>query len=237
MDLHQKYSKTGNKMTTKTNWFAALAALILASSPIGAQAQNDTNLEQMSYALGVLFGNNLMQQGIDDVDPAELARGLSDKINGTPSISPEEANALITEVMTARSEAKNAGYRDECVAFLEKNKTNEGIQVTASGLQYRHDVEGSGASPDASATVEVHYRGTLIDGTEFDSSYKRGETISFPLNGVIPGWTEGLQLMKEGGKTTFWIPQELAYGARPNPNSPIPPYAALIFEVELISIQ
>lgn len=224
-------------MTKTTTFLAACTALILAFSPLAGKAQNDMNLEQMSYALGVLFGNNLMQQGIDNVDPAELARGLSDKINGNPAISPEEANALITEVMTARSEAKNAAYRDECIAFLDSNKKIDGIQVTASGLQYRHDVVGNGASPDASATVEVHYRGTLIDGTEFDSSYKRGETISFPLNGVIPGWTEGLQLMKEGGKTTFWIPQELAYGARPNPNSPIPPYAALIFEVELISIK
>lgn len=235
MDLHQKYGKTVTDM--RKPFTVALATLILAGSPLVGQAQNDMNLEQMSYALGVLFGNNLMQQGIDDVNATELARGLSDKIKGNPSMTPEEANALISEVMTARSEAKNAAYRDECIAFLERNKSQDGIQTTDSGLQYRHDVVGSGESPDASATVEVHYRGTLIDGTEFDSSYKRGETISFPLNGVIPGWTEGLQLMKEGGKTTFWIPQELAYGARPNPNSPIPPFAALIFEVELISIQ
>lgn len=224
-------------MTKHPFLVAAAAAIFIASTSITSQAQNETDLEQMSYALGVLFGSNLMQQGIEDVDPSLLAKGLQDKLNGSPTMSPDEANAYITEVMTARSEAKNAGYRDECLAFLEKNKENADVEVTASGLQFRHDRVGTGAAPDAGATVEVHYRGTLIDGTEFDSSYKRGETISFPLSGVIPGWTEGLQLMQEGGKTTFWIPQELAYGARPNPNSPIPPYAALVFEVELIAIQ
>ena len=111
------------------------------------------------------------------------------------------------------------------------------FEVTESGLQYNHETLGEGESPTADNTVTVHYSGTLIDGTEFDSSYKRGEPISFPLNGVIPGWTEGLQLMKISGKTKFFIPQELAYGARPNPNGPIPPFAALIFEVELIDIK
>lgn len=220
-----------------TNWMAALAALILLASPVVSQAQNETELKDLSYALGVLFGNNLAQQGVNEIDATSLATGLQENLAGTATLSPEEANAMVTEVMTAKKEAKGAAYNQECLDYLEANKKQPAIEITASGLQYRHDVVGSGASPDASSTVEVHYRGTLIDGTEFDSSYKRGETISFPLNGVIPGWTEGLQLMKVGGKTTFWIPQELAYGARPNPNGPIPPYAALIFEVELISIQ
>ena len=104
-------------------------------------------------------------------------------------------------------------------------------------MQYTNLTVGEGENPTAASTVTVHYRGTLIDGTEFDSSYKRGEPISFPLGNVIKGWTEGLQLMKPGGKTKFYIPQKLAYGANPNPNGPIPPYAALIFEVELISFQ
>ena len=134
-------------------------------------------------------------------------------------------------------EEKSAEAKAEGEAFLAENAKKDGIEVTESGLQYNHETVGEGESPTAEDTVTVHYRGTLIDGTEFDSSYKRGEPISFPLNGVIPGWTEGLQLMKIGGKTKFFIPQELAYGARPNPNGPIPPFAALIFEVELIDIK
>ena len=222
----------------RTTFFAALfAAFTLAALPFSASAQSQEELENLSYALGVLFGNNLMQQGIDGIDAGSLAQGLTDKMNGNPSMSPEEANALVTEIMTSKKEAADAEYRTLCESFLAENAKKSGISITDSGLQYRHETVGTGESPTAESTVEVHYRGTLIDGTEFDSSYKRGETISFPLNGVIPGWTEGLQLMKEGGKTTFWIPQALAYGARPNPNGPIPPYAALIFEVELISIQ
>ena len=119
---------------------------------------------------------------------------------------------------------------------MAQNAAKEGISTTSSGLQYKHTLEGTGTSPDANDEVTVHYRGTLLNGNEFDSSLKRGEPISFPLNGVIPGWTEGLQLMKEGGKTTFYIPQELAYGARPAPGGAIPPYSALIFEVELIKV-
>ena len=121
-------------------------------------------------------------------------------------------------------------------AFLKENSTKEGVKTTASGLQYKVLKEGKGKSPKATDTVEVHYRGTLLDGTEFDSSYKRGQTIEFPLNGVIPGWTEGVQLMKEGAKYQFTIPSKLAYGERGTPGGPIPPNATLIFEVELISV-
>ena len=119
--------------------------------------------------------------------------------------------------------------------FLANNKAQPNVTTSASGLQYRVEVEGTGRQPGPTSTVEVHYRGTLIDGTEFDSSYKRGETISFPLNGVIAGWTEGLQTMREGGKSTLFIPYNLAYGAR-GAGGVIPPYAALIFEVELVKV-
>lgn len=128
------------------------------------------------------------------------------------------------------------GQREDGEKFLAENAKKPGIQVTASGLQYKHETVGTGATPSASDTVEVHYRGTLIDGTEFDSSYKRNKTIEFPLNAVIRGWTEGLQLMKEGGKATFYIPQDLAYGER-GAGGVIPPGAALIFEVELIAVK
>lgn len=122
-------------------------------------------------------------------------------------------------------------------AFLAQNAKEADVQTTSSGLQYTVVSEGSGKSPAASDTVEVHYRGTLIDGTEFDSSYKRGQTISFPLNRVIAGWTEGVQLMKEGAHYRFFIPYQLAYGERGTPGGPIPPYAALIFDVELIAVK
>jgi len=123
-------------------------------------------------------------------------------------------------------------------AFLDENASKEGVEVTESGLQYKVMTEGdaAGKSPSATDTVEVHYRGTLIDGTEFDSSYKRGETISFPLNGVIAGWTEGVQLMKEGAKYQFFIPSHLAYGSR-GAGGVIGPDETLIFEVELVKVR
>ena len=121
--------------------------------------------------------------------------------------------------------------------FLKGNASKEGVKTTASGLQYKITKEGEGKSPKATDTVVVHYRGTLLDGTEFDSSIKRGEPATFPLNRVIPGWTEGLQLLKEGGKATLYIPSKLAYGERGTPGGPIGPNEALIFEVELIKIK
>lgn len=121
--------------------------------------------------------------------------------------------------------------------YLKANASKEGVKTTASGLQYKVEREGTGKAPTRSSTVEVHYRGTLINGTEFDSSYKRNESISFPLGGVIKGWTEGLQLMKEGGKNIFYIPSDLAYGERGTPGGPIGPNEALIFEVELIKVK
>jgi FKBP-type peptidyl-prolyl cis-trans isomerase len=138
--------------------------------------------------------------------------------------------------MMKLKEAQGQAIKMEGENFLAENAKSDGITTTESGLQYKHTIVGTGISPDANDEVTVHYRGTLLNGKEFDSSLKRGEPISFPLNGVIRGWTEGLQLMKEGGKTTFYIPQELAYGARPAPGGAIPPYSALIFEVELIKV-
>lgn len=122
-------------------------------------------------------------------------------------------------------------------AFLKENGSKEGVKTTASGLQYIVEKEGDGASPKATDKVSVHYRGTLLNGTEFDSSYKRGQPISFPLNRVIPGWTEGVQLMKEGAKYKFFIPSTLAYGPSGTPGGPIGPNETLIFEVELLKIE
>jgi FKBP-type peptidyl-prolyl cis-trans isomerase len=128
------------------------------------------------------------------------------------------------------------GHKEDGEKFLADNKTKEGVATTASGLQYRVVRAGSGKKPTATDTVEVHYRGTFINGKEFDSSYKRGETIEFPLNGVIRGWTEGLQLMTEGSEYELYIPYQLAYGER-GAGGVIPGYAALIFQVELVKVK
>ncbi len=217
---------------------SAFGILIISALATTVQAQNQTpSMEDISYALGVLFAKNLQDQGLESISTSEMAEGLSSQMTGTARLTPEQANEMVGAFMQAKQAEASAGYDAECQSFLAENASKDGIQTTASGLQYKHETVGEGESPTAASTVTVHYRGTLIDGTEFDSSYSRGEPISFPLGNVIAGWTEGLQLMKPGGKTTFYIPQNLAYGANPNPNGPIPPLAALIFEVELISVQ
>ena len=217
---------------------SAFGILIISALATTVQAQNQTpSMEDISYALGVLFAKNLQDQGLESISTSEMAEGLSSQMTGTARLTPEQANEMVGAFMQAKQAEASAGYDAECQSFLAQNASKAGIQTTASGLQYKHETVGEGESPTAASTVTVHYRGTLIDGTEFDSSYSRGEPISFPLGNVIAGWTEGLQLMKPGGKTIFYIPQNLAYGANPNPNGPIPPLAALIFEVELISIQ
>lgn len=141
------------------------------------------------------------------------------------------ALALLPLTLMAQSNAEKGAK------FLAENAGKKGVKTTASGLQYLVLTEGTGRSPKATDTVSVHYRGTLINGTEFDSSYKHGQPISFPLNGVIPGWTEGVQLMKEGAKYRFFIPSKLAYGARGTPGGPIGPDETLIFDVELLKVQ
>ena len=217
---------------------ASTLYILTISLATSCQAQKpDPAMESISYALGILFAKNLQDQGMSEISPDEMSKGLAEQMSGNATLTPEQANAMVGEFFQAKKEAIGAAYRTECEDFLTENAKNGDVEVTASGLQYTHLTEGSGDAPTAESTVTVHYRGTLLDGTEFDSSYNRGEPISFPLSGVIKGWTEGLQLMKPGGKTKFFIPQELAYGANPNPNGPIPPFAALIFEVELISIQ
>lgn len=216
---------------------AATLFTIITALATNANAQNTASMESISYALGILFAKNLQDQGLDEISTDDMAKGLSEQMSASASMTPEQANAMVGEFFQAKKESAGAAAKAESEAFLTANAKNKDVTVTESGLQYTHLTEGEGEHPTAASTVTVHYRGTLIDGTEFDSSYKRGEPISFPLGGVIKGWTEGLQLMKPGGKTKFFIPQDLAYGANPNPNGPIPPYAALIFEVELISFQ
>lgn len=195
-----------------------------------------SHMDSVSYALGVLFATNLSNEGLNAVNGESLKTGFEAALSGTATLTPQQADAIVREHMMKAKEEQGKRTLEEGQAFLAENGTKEGVVTTDSGLQYRHETVGDGASPDANDEVTVHYRGTLLSGEEFDSSYGRGEPISFPLNGVIKGWTEGLQYMKEGGKTTFFIPQDLAYGARPQPGGKIPPYAALVFEVELIKV-
>lgn len=143
--------------------------------------------------------------------------------------------AAVLALLPLSTHAQSAA--DKGAQFLAENAKKEGVKVTPSGLQYKVITEGKGKSPAATDTVQVHYRGTLLDGTEFDSSYKRGQPATFPLNRVIPGWTEGVQLMKEGAKYQFVIPSNLAYGASGTPGGPIGPNETLIFEVELLKVQ
>ena len=216
---------------------ASLSSCDNSTEKLPITNNNLTSMDSVSYSLGILFGNNIKSEGLTDLNSSDLAKGFEAVMNGSATMTPEEADGIVRAAMSVVQEEKAAEAQKDGLEFLAANASKDGIQITESGLQYRHDVVGEGASPDANDKVTVHYSGTLTDGTEFDSSYKRGEPISFPLSGVISGWTEGLQLMNVGGKTTFYIPQELAYGAKPNPNGPIPPYAALVFVVELIEVE
>ena len=208
-------------------------ALCLSFGPL--TAQNNPTMDSTFYALGILMQGNLSEQ-FGKVDVDELAKGIKAAQDGTATLTPEEANAKIQAFMMKRQEAEGAEARKAGEEFLAENAKRPEVKVTDSGLQYEVLKEGEGASPTATETVEVHYHGTLIDGTVFDSSVERGQTIEFPLNRVIPGWTEGVQLMKEGAKYRFFIPFDLAYGPRGSAPK-IPPYAALIFDVELFKVK
>ena len=194
-------------------------------------------MDKISYALGLSMGQNLMGSGVTSLNYQDLAQGIEDVLTKQqPKISYQEAQQVLGQFFQ-ELEAKIAGAaKAEGEKFLAENKKREGVQVTASGLQYEVLEATIGQKPKATDTVKVHYEGTLIDGTVFDSSYQRGESISFPLNGVIKGWTEGLQLMSIGSKYKFFIPYQLAYGER-GAGQQIPPYAALIFTVELLGIE
>jgi FKBP-type peptidyl-prolyl cis-trans isomerase FklB len=202
-----------------------------------------TQKEKASYAMGMNFGAGLRKQSID-IDPAILARGLRDAFsNGKTLLTEDEARAILTQLQSdlrkkQQDLAQQAGdaNKKEGMAFLAANKTKDGIVTLPSGLQYKVLQAGAGPKPAPTDTVVCNYRGTLLDTTEFDSSYKRGQPATFPVNGVIKGWTEALQLMPVGSKWQLFIPAELAYGER-GAGGQIGPNATLIFEVELLSIQ
>lgn len=193
-------------------------------------------MDKLSYAWGLAMGQQLRGMGVNDLDVESYADAVKSVMDGTePAMKPEEAQKLINEYLQKLQGEMEARAREVGSKFLAENKLKEGVKETASGLQYVVEKEGTGAKPGPEDEVTVHYTGKLLDGTVFDSSVSRGEPATFPLNRVIPGWTEGVQLMSEGAKYTFFIPSDLAYGPQGVPNA-IPPHSTLIFEVELIKV-
>lgn len=221
-----------------------LLSTLLFVAPLAAAEKKplESTKDRFSYALGQQLGADLKMGGVD-IDPDLLAAGVRDALAGTPGMSEEEV-ALAMDALQQEMMAQHMAEREKLAeknlaegkAFQEKNAKKKGVKKTASGLQYEVVEQGKGKTPSADSTVTVHYRGTLVDGTEFDSSYGRGEPATFPVSGVIPGWTEALQLMKEGAKFKIVLPSELAYGER-GAGQVIGPNATLIFDVELISVQ
>lgn len=201
-------------------------------------------MDQISYALGINIGQQLKQMGLKDkLSVADFAASINDVLQGNPlQVTPAKAQELLSRFFAEleaeqQKAAEEAGKvaREAGEKFLAENAKKAGVTVTASGLQYEVITPGTGRKPKATDTVRCHYEGTLIDGTVFDSSYARNEPAAFGLNQVIAGWTEGLQLMNEGAKFRFYIPFNLGYGAQGAGGS-IPPYAALIFDVELLDV-
>ena len=193
-------------------------------------------MEKLSYALGMVIAHNLKGMGVSALDNAAFAQAVSDVMGGaTTTMSDAEAQRTVSEFMQKQQAEAGKAVREAGEKFLAENAEKPGVVVRPSGLQYTVITEGTGAKPKATDRVKCHYEGTLTNGQVFDSSYRRGEPAVFPLNGVIAGWTEGVQLMAEGAKYRFFIPYHLAYGERGAGQS-IPPYAALVFDVELIEI-
>ncbi len=225
-------------------WAAFLCTLLMT---VQAYGQEQTPLkdkkDKVSYAIGLDVGNALKRQSVD-INTDVFMQGVKDALSGgTKLMTDEEVRETMTaftkELAAKQAEAtKELGEKNkkEGEAFLAENKKKEGVKTLPDGLQYKVISEGKGASPTATDTVTVNYRGTFVDGKEFDSSYKRGQPATFAVNGVIPGWTEALQLMKEGAKWQLFIPANLAYGER-GAGGVIGPNATLIFEVELLSIK
>lgn len=204
-----------------------------------------TQKQKASYALGMNVGSGMRKQGIEtSVDPALVARGLRDALTGgKTALTEDEMKSALQQLGTeirsaneAKAHAAGETNRKAGEAFLEANKAKEGVKTLPDGLEYKVLQQGNGPKPTANDTVTVNYRGTLINGKEFDSSYKRGQPATFPVSGVIKGWTEALQLMPVGSKWQLFIPADLAYGDSPRPGGDIAPGDTLIFDVELLSI-
>jgi len=215
---------------------ASLLALPLFGQEKSTQLKDQK--DKVSYSIGLQIGSNLSRQKVE-VNPDVLAAGIKDAITGKPQLTQDQIKDVMTQFekgMEQKQKELGEKNKTDGAKFLEENKKKPGVKTTASGLEYKVIKEGTGPTPKPTDMVTVNYRGTLINGTEFDSSYKRGQPATFPVNGVIKGWTEALQLMKKGSKFELFIPPNLAYGERAvGPD--IGPNATLIFEVELLDVK
>lgn len=197
----------------------------------------DTELDSVSYAIGMDVALKL-KGSLSEADKDLFIQGYSDAVDSKEFLIDEkEINNILSTYFRKKQDVDGQKLKKEGEDFIEANKSKEGVKVTESGLQYVIMTEGNGQKPTKESTVKVHYHGTLVDGTVFDSSVDRGQPAEFGVGQVIKGWTEGLQLMNVGSKFKFIIPQELAYGASPRPGGPIKPYMPLIFEVELLEVK
>ncbi len=193
-------------------------------------------MNKISYALGLGIGQQLKNMNVEEFSLEDFAKGIQDVMSGAPqSMTSREAQQMLNEYFTKKEKEQTEKSIAEGKVFLEQNAKKAGVVQTKSGLQYEILKEGTGRSPKATDTVRCHYEGRLLDGSVFDSSYKRGEPADFGLNQVITGWTEGVQLMKEGAKYRFYIPYLLGYGER-GAGAGIPPYSTLVFDVELLKV-
>ena len=207
-----------------------------AQKPAVAPAKTLTELDSASYSFGMKIAQGLKSDGVQALNYDLLKQGMQDVFTGkTLVVNDEQAGQTINQFLQKISKAKYAALEEAGKKFLEENKKNPKITTTASGLQYEVLQPGTGVKPKATDTVTVHYKGTLVDGTQFDSSYDRGEPITLPLDGVIKGWTEGVQLMPVGAKYRFYIPYQLGYGER-GAGQDIPPFSTLIFDIELLKV-
>jgi FKBP-type peptidyl-prolyl cis-trans isomerase FklB len=214
-----------------------LLSLFLAAGFLTINAQNlKTEMEKVSYSLGVNVAKSVQSQGVDNIDAKAIAKAFDDVFEGNElEISEEESAMILQEYFGKLAQKAQEANVEAGRTFLAENAKREGVVTTASGLQYEVMEAGEGDSPKETDQVTVHYHGTLIDGSVFDSSIERGQPATFPVNGVIPGWVEALQLMKPGAKYKLFIPSDLAYGER-GAGQMIGPNTTLIFDVELISI-
>jgi FKBP-type peptidyl-prolyl cis-trans isomerase FklB len=211
-------------------------------APETLKLESDT--QKASYSIGMSIATDLKRQGLD-LDSKALVQGLQDSLGGGKTLlSESDASAAMASLRQRmvqerqeKSRVEGEKNKKEGEAFLAQNKTKDGVVTLPSGLQYKVLKDGTGKTPSATSLVVTNYRGTLIDGTEFDSSYSRGQPATFPCNRVIKGWTEALQLMKEGAKWQLFIPSELAYGANAPPGGKIGPNAVLVFEIELLEVK
>lgn len=217
--------------------FLTVGAMMLSVGCTKKELDLSKDEQKSSYAIGLQVGQNLKQQNIE-VSSEALAAGIQDAVSGKEKLSKEEVQKALMSLqqgMTKKMQEQAAKNKEESNKFLEANKAKQGVLVTKSGLQYTVEKEGAGKSPVKESTVKVHYKGTLTNGTEFDSSYKRNKPAEFKVSQVIPGWSEALLLMKPGSKLKLVVPPELAYGPSPRPG--IPANSTLLFEVELIEVK